>query len=502
MRRITRATAFLLGLLLAAVLPAAALAEEGTGIEAEWDTSRQTAPLRETKEFVLDEPEPGKKGEQSRGAKSITDELEILMTMCGNIREALLAGEEQIDLYDLELTDSSAQFNHIGYFCPYFDGNSIDGSLWKYSTGRYTRLQLKNTMDTEETAAWIARVDAELEVLCHVADPSLDPADRALRLHDYMCANYHYDLTYSDYYPGILVTEGSGVCQSYAYLFQYVMLRQGVICYTTESGTMNHAWNILELNGKTYHMDVTWDDPILDDYGLARHRYFLLSDEKIGDEEHQHVGWDLTDLVCDDASYENAYMTRADSPVAFRGTIRYYCGWTNEGGALLRFDTVTGVETAAASLGKWYVSDSSSWYCSVWSGLYDYGSLLYYNTSETIQSYDPETGRTAVVLVPDLNEGSLIYGMTGKGSQITWACQSEPDVTYTEKNLRMFTIAYVFGDVDLNGSLNLKDVDLLFRYVTGKTELTEQGREAADVTGDGRTDMRDVTVLYRTYNDS
>ena len=501
MRRITRAMAFLLGLLLAAALPVAALAEEGTGIEPVWDTSRQTAPLRETKEFVLDEPEPGRKGEQSRGTASILEELEILMTMCGTIRESLLAGEDQIDLRDLNLTDTCVQFRHIGYFCPYLNGGFIDVKLYKYSSGQYTRLELENTLDAEQTAVWISRVDAELEALCRVADPSLDPADRALRLHDYMCANYHYDLTYSDYYPGVLVTEGSGVCQSYAYLFQYVMLRQGVTCYTAESETMNHAWNMVDLNGKTYHMDVTWDDPVLDDYGQASHRYFLLSDTTIGDEDHQHEGWDLTDLVCDDPSYENAYMTRAESPVAFRGTIRYYCGWTDEGGALFRFDTATGEETAAVSLGKWRISDSS-YYLGVWSGLYDYGGLLYCNTPETIQSYDPESGRTAAVLIPDLDEGALIYGLTGKGSQITWACQSEPKVTYSEKDLRTFTIAYVFGDVDLNGILNLKDVDLLFRYVTGKTELTEQGREAADVTGDGKTDMRDVTVLYRTYNEA
>ena len=56
MRRITRATAFLLGLLLAAVLPAAALAEEGTGIEPVWDTSRQTAPLREAMRALTGRP--------------------------------------------------------------------------------------------------------------------------------------------------------------------------------------------------------------------------------------------------------------------------------------------------------------------------------------------------------------------------------------------------------------------------------------------------------------
>ena len=147
MRRITRAAAFLLGLLLTAVLPAVALAEEGTGVEPVWDTSRQTAPLRETEEVVLDEPEPGRKGEQSQGTASILEELEILMTMCGTIREALLAGEDQINLRDLNLTDTCAQFRHIGYFCPYFDGGYIDGKLYKNSSGQYTRLQLENTLD-------------------------------------------------------------------------------------------------------------------------------------------------------------------------------------------------------------------------------------------------------------------------------------------------------------------------------------------------------------------
>ena len=43
--------------------------------------------------------------------------------------------------------------------------------------------------------------------------------------------------------------------------------------------TMNHAWNLIVLNGQYYQVDVTWDDPTWDLIGRACHTYMFCSDD-------------------------------------------------------------------------------------------------------------------------------------------------------------------------------------------------------------------------------
>ena len=64
----------------------------------------------------------------------------------------------------------------------------------------------------------------------------------------------------------------------------------GVECYYVSSELMNHGWNIIKINGEYYHVDVTWDDPVLDNFGMVNHDYFLLSDNKI--QEKEHFNWE------------------------------------------------------------------------------------------------------------------------------------------------------------------------------------------------------------------
>ncbi len=43
----------------------------------------------------------------------------------------------------------------------------------------------------------------------------------------------------------------------------------------TGTAQSDHAWNQVELDGKWYLVDLTWDDAVWDDYGYAGHEYFL-----------------------------------------------------------------------------------------------------------------------------------------------------------------------------------------------------------------------------------
>lgn len=58
--------------------------------------------------------------------------------------------------------------------------------------------------------------------------------------------------------------------------------------------------------------------------------------------------------------------------------------------------------------------------------------------------------------------------------------------------------AYVLGDVNEDGKVNMTDVNRLFRYTTRKEiPLTEAQLAAADVTGDGKVNITDVNRLFK-----
>ena len=57
------------------------------------------------------------------------------------------------------------------------------------------------------------------------------------------------------YKSGGIIYKKAGVCQAYAYAYQYILNQLGIECFITSSSTMNHAWNIIEINHHYYHSE-------------------------------------------------------------------------------------------------------------------------------------------------------------------------------------------------------------------------------------------------------
>lgn len=76
-----------------------------------------------------------------------------------------------------------------------------------------------------------------------------------------------YDLKYTAY---AAVANGTAVCQGYAALFYKMIEECGINARVVTSQEINHAWNIVELDGVWYNIDTTWNDT-----GMPYHDYFL-----------------------------------------------------------------------------------------------------------------------------------------------------------------------------------------------------------------------------------
>ena len=102
-------------------------------------------------------------------------------------------------------------------------------------------------------------------------------------LYEYVCTHFVYDDTLTKFsaYDGL--TTGSMVCQGYALLTYELMWNAGIPCriVTGTSRQQNHAWNIVELDGRWYNLDTTWD-AAQEIGGIMSWDYFLRSEEEFG----------------------------------------------------------------------------------------------------------------------------------------------------------------------------------------------------------------------------
>ena len=106
--------------------------------------------------------------------------------------------------------------------------------------------------------------------------------DKALWLHDWLTHNADYDESMTVHEAAGVMLHGSGVCESYALAYQMLVDEIDIpVLYTTGyAGGELHAWNLIQLDGEWYHVDVTWDDPT--GGGNEGYGYFGLSDDLMG----------------------------------------------------------------------------------------------------------------------------------------------------------------------------------------------------------------------------
>ena len=122
-------------------------------------------------------------------------------------------------------------------------------------------------------------------------------------VHDYLVDNINYDssLSKANIYNiyGALISKEC-VCEGYARAFKYLLDNLNIPCVlvigtgtNSQGETENHAWNYVQLNGKWYAVDTTWDDPVVVGGGEAseesKYKYFLVGSETIN-QDHSPSG--------------------------------------------------------------------------------------------------------------------------------------------------------------------------------------------------------------------
>ncbi|MDT3427611.1 hypothetical protein J2Z22_003174 [Paenibacillus forsythiae] len=163
----------------------------------------------------------------------------------------------------------------------------VNGYSFSYRTGSRSAVvsvRLSYRESLQQTAYVNERVKA---VLNKIINPGMTGDEKVKAIHDWVVLNLKYDTTYTKYtaYEGL--KSGSAVCQGYS-LLTYKLLKGAGIPNKIVEGTawqggsgQAHAWNLVQLNGRWYHLDTTWDDPTPDRAGAVSTDYYLRTDRQM-----------------------------------------------------------------------------------------------------------------------------------------------------------------------------------------------------------------------------
>lgn len=103
-------------------------------------------------------------------------------------------------------------------------------------------------------------IDEKVTEIAATASKLNSDYDKAKFVYDYLIDNYDYDFTYSNLKEYELFIYGTGVCSAFSLAYKDILQELNIPCEIVVSQEMAHQWNIIQLDGEWYNVDVTWGD--------------------------------------------------------------------------------------------------------------------------------------------------------------------------------------------------------------------------------------------------
>jgi hypothetical protein len=142
------------------------------------------------------------------------------------------------------------------------------------------------TLTAEEKEA-LSLVAARVKALVR---PGMSQYEKLLAIHDFIVTRARYSRDGGRRVIDIM-KYGRGCCEAYSSTL-YIMLQQAGIPVRLVVGDAGepHAWNLVQLGSVWYHVDATWDDPVVKtgSQDVLSHSYFCLTDGEMA-RTHQWI---------------------------------------------------------------------------------------------------------------------------------------------------------------------------------------------------------------------
>ncbi|NLM63098.1 MAG: hypothetical protein GX190_02115 [Mollicutes bacterium] len=196
-----------------------------------------------------------------------------------------------------ELSQDSSFLSILNNFIHPF--NTYSTLYTNYSTfGRIT-IEVDKTYSRSEIELLEKKVD---EIYNAVVKDNMSTVEKIKAIHDYIINTTSYDSDRSDaiisknydYIPlyqshkavGPLL-QNKAICGGYSDAMALFLIKMDIPNYKISN--QDHIWNYVNLDDQWYHLDLTWDDPTLENgEELLIHDYFLLTTEELFAKNNNH----------------------------------------------------------------------------------------------------------------------------------------------------------------------------------------------------------------------
>lgn len=327
------------------------------------------------------------------------------------------AEEVDISKYNIKTSDiRDVYYNIINENPRYF---YIGNSYSYYPSGDYVKIiYIRYKYDKSEAKKMVSEYNAAIaNALAGIGD-DWSELEKTLYLNDYLTVNTEYDTTYSNYSAYDALVKHKAVCQGYALAFNELAKDAGLKSVLLTSQSLNHAWNLVKVGDSYYHVDTTWDDPLNDLLGRARHVYFMKSSAYFNSDDggHQATDWIISGGVTkEDASssiYDNYMWDAIDTSFFKIGDLWYtynsgqggICSHEFDGSDMVYKEQVVSTSELWPALGGYYSSEQK---------VACINDVIYYSTPESVISYNPADGtkETYYTLTDEQKNSGYIYGL-------------------------------------------------------------------------------------------
>lgn len=167
-----------------------------------------------------------------------------------------------------------------------------------------------------------------------IAEAGSDELKREKALYEYFAKNFTYDkfalntkdpiaLCKAHSLIGVFL-EGKAVCEGFSKAFKFLMNAMDMKCivvtgYADWDYASGHAWNIVKLNNKPYHVDVTWAISRNDD-GIVWYDYLNVSDQTISIDHSGFTG--VPKCNSDDLDFYKTVAPKIDNTIYLKNHIK------------------------------------------------------------------------------------------------------------------------------------------------------------------------------------
>ncbi|MFJ3390134.1 MULTISPECIES: transglutaminase domain-containing protein [unclassified Lysinibacillus] len=289
----------------------------------------------------------------------------------------------------------------------YASGHMESTAISADSMGNVT-FKVKYLTNQTQEAAVQKKVD---QILKTIIKPSMKTEfEKVKAINDYIVSNTTYGTKTkaSPHSAYALLMEGQAVCQGYA-LTAYKMLEQAGFDVKYVVGTVNnneaHAWNLVKIDGKWYHLDTTWNDPLPNRFGASSYDYFLVTDAQLK-KDHKWIASNYPAAT----STKYSYMQNVHFAYQVNNTL--YFSNTADKDKLYTLDLASGKKTKVIDKRALYITGADSF-------LYfsDYSNSGYL-TKLNLKTLKTEVLVKQVVSDLRINDNYLVYIVNGKEQKL------------------------------------------------------------------------------------